>query len=399
MPKLAREIAFPELGADYDYSGLLRRLELAYVVATNDVQQERRLASEHWEFMKNLDSAQRMQLVRHNPYFRHWGMYQRVGEEAKLVIRRDPIQAIDLTFLALLITENLDPTFYSESLRADFHAGALTAHANAKRLLGDFSGARTALKEASKLLDNGTGDPMERAALVSIHSSLLTDLGYFEEAEDVLQEALKLARSIHDRHLEGRYTIQQSSTIGWTEPVRGLKLADKGLALLASHSTRDKTLELCAIHLLALWANEAGDPEEARATFESYRYLYDTFDDAFWKGRRLHLQGYITKSEGDLLQSERFFRELVDHYAKNSFEFDLALASLDLSEVLAMQGKVLDSGQVLQSLYPILNQWKVNGEILEHWANLKDGMNVRRVRLIAFRELAMILRRKWHRKG
>ncbi len=396
---LVREIAFPQAdAADFDYSDLLRRLELAYLVATHDVGQERNLAAESWQLLKRMDSGQRMQLIKHNPDFRHWGLYERLVEEAKLLIRQDPIQAVDLTFLALYITENLDPTSYSDSLQADFRAGALTAHANTKRLLGDFAGAKSALQEAEKLLEVGTGDPQERATLVSIWSSLLTDLGYFEQAEEVLQEALRLARQIQDRHLEGRYTIQQSSTIGWVDPIRGLQLADKGLSLLGNASTRDKTLELCAIHLLALWANEAGDPKEARATFAAYRHLYEDFDDAFWTGRRLHLQGHISKAEGDLSQSESLFRELVDHYAANGFEFDLALASLDLSEVLAMQGRVLDSGEVMNGLYLILKQWDVNGEILQHWAALKDGMMVRRFQLRAFKELAMTLRRKWYRR-
>ena len=43
-----------------------------------------------------------------------------------------------------------------------------------------------------------------------------------------------------------------------------------------------------------------------------------------------------------------------------------------------MQGRVLDSGEVMNGLYLILKQWDVNGEILQHWAALKDGMMVRR---------------------
>ncbi len=397
--KRTRDIAFPERSTDQDYSGVLRRLELGWVVATNDVQAERRLASENWDLLKRLGSAQRMQLVRQNPRFRHWGIYERVIEEVKAVQRSDPFQAIDLTSLALLITENLDPNFYSESLRADFKAGALIAHANAKRLLGDFQGVSDALREAESLLESGTGNPLESVDLASIHSSMLTDLGYFEEADAVLQKALKIARSIQDSYLEGRLTIKRSSNIGWIDPIRGLELADRGLALLVKDRTReDKELELCAIHLRALWTNEAGDPEEARALFETYLYMYADFDDAFWTGRILHLQGHMAKSEGDLPQSESFFRQLVGHYMENHLEFDLALASLDLSEVLALQGRTIDSGEILQSFYPLLNQWKVNGEILRNWAQLKDEMMVRRFKLTAFRELSMILRRNWHRR-
>ena len=396
--KMVRDLAFPSLGVNVDYSGVLRRLKLGYIVATHDVEFERKIAAENWELMKALDSTQRLQLVKHNPRFRHWGLYERVTEEAKLLIRQDPVQSIDLTFLAILITDNLDQLFYSDSLRADFKAGALVTHANACRLLGDFVAAKAALQEAEELHDVGTGDPMERATLVSIRSSLLTDLGYFEDAEKVLQEALRISRSLRDNQLEARYTIQQSSTIGWTEPIRGLRLADRGLALLGKFARRDKALEICAVHLLALWANEAGDPQEARATFESYRYLYDQFDDAYWNGKRLHLQACIARTEGDLPQSERFFRQLVHHYEQHSYEFDLALASLDLSEVLTGQGKAGRSLEILQTLYPVLKSWELNGDILRSWHILMEGVRQHTVQQYAFKDLAMILRRKWFRK-
>lgn len=37
----ARELAFPEERQSADYTGLLRRLDLAYVVASNDIREER----------------------------------------------------------------------------------------------------------------------------------------------------------------------------------------------------------------------------------------------------------------------------------------------------------------------------------------------------------------------
>jgi tetratricopeptide (TPR) repeat protein len=400
--KLVRGLAFPNYsGEEPDYSGPMRRLELGFIVHSHQVEEERSLANEQWEILKNLDSTQRLNLVKHNPDFRHWGLYERVVTEAKAVIRNDPFQSIDLTSLALLITENLDPTFYSSALRADFRAGALTAHANAKRLLGDFQGAGEALSASERLLDEGTGDPIERINLISIRSSLFTDLGQFEQADMVLYEALGLAHSIQDSYLEGRLTIQQSSNIGWTDPIRGLELADRGLALLGKgriQMPEEKVLQLCAIHLLALWANEAGDPEEARSTFETYRYLYEGFNDAFWTGRILHLQGHIAKAEGELPQAEAIFRQLVEHYSAHSFEFDLVLASLDLSEVLALQGRALDSGENMEAFLSLLDQWQVNAEILKRWASLKDSLLIRRYKLTAFRELSMVLRRNWNRR-
>lgn len=61
----------------------------------------------------------------------------------------------------------------------DFRAGALAALGNAKRLASDFSGAGEAFREARSALQEGTGDPLEEARLISLEASLLNDLGEF----------------------------------------------------------------------------------------------------------------------------------------------------------------------------------------------------------------------------
>jgi tetratricopeptide (TPR) repeat protein len=383
---------------ELNYGAVMRRLGLSYLVASHRIDEERTQAAEHWQLLRLIDAGHRMQIVRQNGSFQYWALSERVLQEAKLIIKHDPIQAIDLTSLAVLITESLDPAEYDETLINDFRASALIAHANAKRLFGDLSGARAALEEAEEFLSQGTGDPLERTGHISTYASLLTDLGQLEDAERVLEDALMLARSIEDRHLEARITIQQSSTIGWVDPLKGLALSERGLALLDQSGTDDAFLKLCAIHLFALWTNEAGDSAAARSTFEAYRFLYQQFNDVFWRGRLLHLQGYIARSQGDYSLAERMFRELVDLYSVNNFEFDLALAVIDLCEVLALQGRALESGESLSALYPVLRQWNVNGEILRQWAMLKDAMMVRRHTLGAFRELSMLVRRKWFRR-
>ncbi len=51
FPRFAafRYILFPEMESEPDYSGLLRRLDLALVLAKNDVEVERGIARELWD--------------------------------------------------------------------------------------------------------------------------------------------------------------------------------------------------------------------------------------------------------------------------------------------------------------------------------------------------------------
>lgn len=149
----------------------------------------------------------------------------------------------------------------------------------------------------------------------------------------------------------------------------------------------------------AFWSNELGNPGEAASILATYRYMYDAFDDAFWVGRLLHLQANIARTEGDLRKSEYLFREVVELYAEHHFEFDLVLASLDLAEVLASQARLVESGEILSQLYPVLEAWKLHGDILRSWRILQQGVERRNVQVSAFRSLAMTLRRNWYRRS
>lgn len=379
-----------------DYTAIIRRLELAYVVAQNDVQVERRNADELWPKLQSQPPERRLFIIKNIDGYRTWGMYERVVEQTKTVARNDPLQAVDLAHLALAITELLDVNAYGRERICDFQAGAYTALGNAKRIVGDFAGAEAALNAAKELLDKGTGDPHEKAYLVSIYSSLKADLGYLEDAAELLNRGIRYAKSVNDRQLQARLVLKQSSFIGFVDPLLGLELAEQGIALL--EQGKDSHLDLVGRHLLAFWSNELGDPEEAASILATYRYMYDAFDDVFWTGRLLHLQANIARTEGDLRRSEHLFREIVELYAEHHFEFDLVLASLDLAEVLASQARLAESGEILAQLYPVLEAWKLHGDILRSWRILQEGMERRNVQAGAFRELAMTLRRKWYRR-
>lgn len=392
---LARSLFFP--GGEADYSAVFRRIELAGVLACNDVKVERRLGDEMWErLLKPLDAGGRLLAVRSDPRLRIGGLHERVLREAAAAMRREPVEAADLAHLALGIAESLDPGAYGEERIQDGRAAAWTALGNAKRLAGDLPGAREALNAAQEALTLGSGDPLEEANLISIRASLLNDLGDPESAMKALRKAIRLARRLGDDHLAARCTLKQSSCIGWIDPVCGVQLAEDGLELLGK--VEDPHLQLVGRHLLALWNHEGGEVEEARAILETYRYLYARHSDVFWTGRRLDLEARITRSEGDLATAESFFRELVDLYADAHFDFDLALATLDLAECLSLQGKWEDAAELLGTLQPVLRHWNLHADILRSWAILRDGLERKAAQAGSFRSLAMALRRLWFRR-
>jgi tetratricopeptide (TPR) repeat protein len=205
---LARKILFPETESEPDYSDVLRRLDLSLVLAKNEVKVERGRARALWaDHLAALEPGLRLMAIRSNPDFQTWGTFDLLVMEAKRIAWERPVEAMDLAYAALAVTDLLDPHAYSEERIHNFRASAWIAVANAKRLASDFPGAGEAVHAAAEALELGTGDPYEEANVLSITASVLTELGELEKAAEVLDKALPLARSIRDRLLEAHLRL------------------------------------------------------------------------------------------------------------------------------------------------------------------------------------------------
>ncbi|HYQ83983.1 MAG TPA: hypothetical protein VEP28_08260, partial [Rubrobacter sp.] len=144
---LARQVLAAELPFEADYDGVLRRMGLAWVLMQNDVQVEKGIARALWEGnLAVLEPGRRLMAIRHNPDLQTWGTWDLLVEEAKRIALERPVEAVDLAYAALAVTDLMDPRAYEEECIQDWRAGAWSTLANAKRLAGDFLGAREALR-------------------------------------------------------------------------------------------------------------------------------------------------------------------------------------------------------------------------------------------------------------
>jgi tetratricopeptide (TPR) repeat protein len=390
---VARDVFFPE---HVDYTPMFERMEAIFAQTEMGVRAERRRGDELWKLLEPLDATQRLLWVKNDPRLYTWGLYARVLAEAREAMRRDANEAVGLAYLGWMIAQRLDPAIYGDIHVRDFQGAATSLLGNAKRVYGDLRGAQDDLDRAEELLNLGTGDLLERAYLLSVRASLKTDLGCFEDAAVLLRRAAACARQMNDRQLEGKYLIAWSSSIGWLHPERGLTLAKRGLSRLQPGV--DLHLELGGRHLQALWLNELGRTAEARELLESWRPLYEEFSDPVTTGRLLRLEGILSRDEGRLDVAERSFRGLMELYEQHNFDFDLALAALDLAQVLSLEGRLAEATELLGRLYPLLETWRLNADILRSWLILQEAVKRNAVQNRMFRDLAMTLRRQWLRR-
>lgn len=389
----ARDMFFPRR---YDYTRMFDRLAVTFPDAERSVLAERRRGEELWQLLEPLDATQRLLWVKNDPRLHVWGLYNLLLNEARKVLRQDRGASVGLFHLAWMIAQKLDPEVYGDTRVRDFQGTAAAQLANAKRLYGDLRGAEEDLDRAEELLGLGTGDLLEQAYLLGVRATLKSDLGCYEDASALFRQAVGCARQMGERHLEATYLIAWSSSAGLTDPGRGLELAQRGGAKLEEGS--DPHLELGARHLQVAWMGELGRTAEARELLEACRPLYARFPDPVTQGRLLRLEGLLARSEGNLEESERFFRDVVSHYERHGFDLDLALAAVELTEVLSLRGNVTEAGDILRGLYPLLEAWKLNADILRSWLALQQAVQRNAVQSQMFRDVLMTLRRKWLRR-
>jgi len=185
------------------YDTAFRGAERRLVEAQEHTKRERQLAGAQWAALGSHPPARRLVMVLNDERLHHWGLYDLLVEKSRETAGDDPSAAVHLAVLALAVAERLDPHLYGAARVADFKTSALVALGDARRLAGDFAGARLAFSQARVNLEMGTGDLLEEASLLGALVSLLCDLGEYEKAAEPLERAHALYRRLGDFRLEG----------------------------------------------------------------------------------------------------------------------------------------------------------------------------------------------------
>ena len=190
-------------GAACPYDEAFREAERRLAETREHARRERHLAGGQWSSLENHPPARRLVMVLNDQRLHHWGLYDLLMEKSRDSAAHDPIAAVNLAVLALAVAERLDPQLYGAERVADFKTSALVVLGDARRLAGDFAGARLAFSQARINLEMGTGDILEEANLLAALVNLLCDFGEYEKAAELLERANALYRRLGDTRLEG----------------------------------------------------------------------------------------------------------------------------------------------------------------------------------------------------
>lgn len=385
-------------GEESDESFVVRRLELMLRAAQKEVESQLQRGAAQWARLAPLSPAQRLIVLRDSPAMHHWGLFRHSLDACIQAGKMNPVEAVDIAHFSEAVVEMLDAGSYGHLNLNDFRARALTALANAKRAAADFRGSEAAFQAAWRHVAAGTGDAYETANVLCHEALLLRDLGDFEDAVNLLDKAYAMYHQVNDIHLCGRVLIQQASSIGFVDPLKGVELARRGLEMLDLEKG-DPYLELSARNVLAHFLNDAGFSEEARAMQEEHRPLYAKFPGVAVQSRMSWLDGLIARNLGDFHTAEQKLRALCALFSKHNFDLELALVSLDLAEILLWSRRNDEAAQIIHGTFPVLASWGLEKDLLALWLTLENCVQAQTEEAtLLMHEMASALRRGWNRR-
>ncbi len=342
--------------------------------------------------------GERLAGVRDDERFHHWGLFDRMLVKYLEVARNEPQAGVDLVYLALAVVDLLSQNRYKPELLNDFRAAGTAALANARRLAGFFEESKQAIRGAWEHLEEGTGDPLEEASLLSIEASLWRDLGQLERSADILDRAIRIYQQIGDDNRSARMLIQKGLAAGYAEPASGIELLQDALRLL--DPAQEPRLELCARHNLALFLDDGGEPEEALALLEMTRPLYRIFGDRQTQLLLHWLEARIARSFGDLAGAEAVLQKIVAEFEQRGMHYEQTLASIDLVQVFSLRGNFDAAVKLANDFQPALEGWGMHGEGRAMWMLFRDQIaDHARMSLAleeaAFRGITLYYHRAW----
>lgn len=186
-----------ELSYDAAFGAASREVE----ETREQVEQESSQALRLWAFLESHPQPRRMVMIRNDRRLQTWGLYDFFLRRAQSQ-HGEPADAIEPAELAVAVAESLPPAGYGAARVADFQAAALGALAEARRLHGDLTGARQALRRATEALGRGSQDLVDRAELKALEGHLLCETGDLSGAAERFERAAALFRRIGDRRME-----------------------------------------------------------------------------------------------------------------------------------------------------------------------------------------------------
>ncbi len=358
-----------------------------------EVARDRAQARELFEELARHPPARQHLMVCNSGRFRSRMLCEILLEQAHEAGFREPVRAIELARLGVAISDRLAERSGEkggEGLQG-LRARAWAQLGNALRISSDHAGAEQAFETATELLDPARVTPHEIARVLDLEASLRKDQRRFAEATRLMDRVIAIYRKLGQRGLLGRSLQQKSLICGESGDSEG-KIALLRRALELLNPEEEPRIFLAARHNLISALCESGRSREAFALLFHTRPLYLMQGDRLNLLRLRWLEGAVSRGLQRYEQAAVAFREVREAFLELGLDYDAALASLDLAEVYATQGRTADVRRLVDEMLEVFRSRKIHREAMAALSVLQKAARAERAELILVREVGSFLR-------
>lgn len=362
-----------------------------------EVVRERVQGRELFDELMRHSQARRRLLVGNSARFQSRVLCEVLLGEAHEAGFRDPARSVELAQLAVSVADRLAEIERGEGLDG-LRALAWAQMANAHRISSDHAGAELAFETVKTLLQGGRVGLLETARVLDLEASLRRDQRRFAEAGLLMDRVITIYRKLGQKSLLGRSLKQKAMVCGESGDLESeIALLRRALELLSPEG--EARTFLAARHNLISALCKIGRPREAFALLFHTRPLYLKMGDRLNLLRLRWLEGTVALGLQRQEQAAVAFREVREAFLELGLDYDAALASLDLAEVYAIQGRSGEVRRLVDEIIEVFQSRNIHREAMGALSVLQQAARMEQAGHVFIREVGSYLRRVRNHPG
>jgi tetratricopeptide (TPR) repeat protein len=355
------------------------------------IEEERRQADGLLAELTLQAHAHRLLLVRNSSRFSTWAMAELLVDESFRYRFKDLQLTRELAELGVEVAERLDVERYGSAALNDLRARAWAMWGNSLRLGSDLRGSSRCLTRALKLLEEGSGDPLEEARVCELFAALRSNQRRIDQAVRLQERAMRLYRRAGQRDRLGKAMVDLASYNAMAgDRERAIVMVEKALELVDGE--RDPHTVLAARHNLAVFLQESGRLREALIVLAGARTLHENLGDRGTLLRLRWLEGRLAQEVGDSVRAEEAFEEVYRGFADEA-PIDAAQVALDLALLYLETGRLDEVPAIVLSVEMVFRTHEVERDALAAWLVMREAVERKRLHKVLIKDIADRLER------
>jgi tetratricopeptide (TPR) repeat protein len=349
------------------YRGLIHRLlsgcRTEIASRGGDLSDERLAAAELWRQLEPQPNERRRAMIQEDVRFQSWGFFEVLVERSRRAVLDDPRRAEYILRLALDVAELLRTDEYGPGSNEAAKSRAWAWLGNAWRILGDFRQAEMAFQTAELYLSQSWFDPLDEALLMELKAPLRRAQRRFDEALELLAEAIAIYREVNEPHLQGRALVVKGLVLRYQgEPEGAADCFRSSLPLL--DGTREPRLLMASQYNFIGCLKDSGRIAEAAALIPEARKLIEQAGTRSDLMRLRWTEGRVALALGQLAEAEEALLEVRESFIDEGRAFDAAQAALDLAALYLQQRRLEETKILAAELVSIFQAREIDHEAL-----------------------------------